>query len=126
MGSVNVSIAGKTFRMACEDGEEDHLMSLGRDINQAIEDLRGQFGEIGDQRLIVMAAIMMADRNSESEQRIQRLESELAGLDEARAAVLERQEKAEADVARMMDQVADRLDAVAGRLSGTHPLTNGA
>ena len=122
MGSVNVSIAGKTFRMACEDGQEEHLESLGRRLNDTIEELREQFGEIGDQRLTVMAAIMIADQQSEAEREVKKLEGELAGLEEARTALIERHENAEAEVARMIDGLAERLDAVAGRLTGTHPL----
>ena len=122
MGQVNVTISGKTFRMACNDGEEEHLASLGQRLDDTIEELRVQFGEIGDLRLTVMAAITMADRYAESERRIGVLESEVAGLEEARAALVERQEGGETEIARSLEVLADRLEAVAGRLSGTDPL----
>ncbi|WP_421726383.1 cell division protein ZapA [Bauldia sp.] len=122
MGQVNVTISGKTFRMACNDGEEEHLAALGRQLDETIEELRGQFGEIGDQRLTVMAAITMADNYTESERRLSVLEGEIAGLEEARAALVERQEGAETTVARSLEALADRLEAVAERLRGTDPL----
>jgi cell division protein ZapA len=122
MGQVNVTISGKTFRMACDDGQEEHLAALGRRLGDTIEYLREQFGEIGDQRLTVMAAITMADQFTESERRLHQLESEMGGLEEARAALAERQEMAEADLARIIEAVADRLEAVAARLSGADPL----
>ncbi|MCP4384959.1 MAG: cell division protein ZapA [Hyphomicrobiales bacterium] len=122
MGQVNVTISGKTFRMACGDGEEEHLASLGQRLDETIEELRSQFGEIGDQRLTVMAAITMADQYTESERRIGALESEIAGLEEARAALVERQDGGETEIARSLEVLADRLEAVAGRLSGTDPL----
>lgn len=122
MGQVNVTISGKTYRMACDDGEEEHLESLGRQLGETIEQLRGQFGEIGDQRLTVMAAITLADRYSEAERRLAQLEAEVVGLEEARAAVSERADSREIEVAEAMESLADRLEALAARLNGADPL----
>ncbi|MCB1496132.1 MAG: cell division protein ZapA [Bauldia sp.] len=122
MGQVNVTINGRTYRMACDDGQEDHLTGLGQQLSETIEELRGQFGEIGDQRLTVMAAITMADQHSETEKRLRQVEGEIAGLEEARAALVERQERAEAEIAESIEALADRLEAVASRLDGTDPL----
>ena len=122
MGQVNVTINGRTYRMACDDGQEDHLTGLGQQLSETIEELRGQFGEIGDQRLTVMAAITMADQHSETEKRLRQVEGESAGLEEARAALVERQERAEAEIAESIEALADRLEAVASRLDGTDPL----
>jgi len=126
MGQVNVTISGKTFRMACDDGQEEHLAALGQRLSDTIEYLREQFGEIGDQRLTVMAAITMADQYAETERRLHQVEGEIAGLEEARAALAERQEMAEADLARVIEVLANRLEAVAARLSGSDPLGEGA
>ena len=126
MGQVNVTISGKTFRMACDDGEEEHLEGLGRQLGDTIELLRSQFGEIGDQRLTVMAAITLADRYSEAERRLGQLEGELAGLDEARAAISERAESRELGIAEAMETLAERLEALATRLKGADPLEGAA
>ena len=61
MSQVSVTINGRQFRMACEDGQEGHLMNLARDLDSRIEGLRAKFGEIGDTRLTVMAALTIAD-----------------------------------------------------------------
>ena len=61
MAQVNVTIKGHQYRMACLDGQEDHLMQLAQGLNQRIEDLRAKFGEVGDMRLTIMAAVMVAD-----------------------------------------------------------------
>ena len=61
MSQVNVTINGRQFRMACEDGQEDHVTDLARDLDARIEGLRAKFGEIGDTRLTVMAALTVAD-----------------------------------------------------------------
>jgi cell division protein ZapA len=125
MAQVNVTISGKMYRMACEDGQEDHLGELADRLNGVIEKFRREFGEIGDQRLTVMAAIALADQSSEAERRIAKLESDVAALQEARAAILERTEQVESGFAHTIDQVAARIEAVAHRLSGAKA-TNGA
>jgi cell division protein ZapA len=118
MAQVNVTISGKTYRMACDDGQEDHLVALGDRLNQMIDMLRERFGEIGDQRLTVMAAITMADQSSETERRLRQVEAEIAGLEEARAAVVERQEQLEANVAAAIEAIAERVEGIAHRLNG--------
>ncbi len=80
MTQVSVTINGRQFRMACEDGQESHLMTLARDLDSRIEGLRSKFGEIGDTRLTVMAALTLADSLAETSQRIKNLEDEIAAI----------------------------------------------
>jgi cell division protein ZapA len=77
MAAINTTINGRQFRLACEDGQEQHLQSLAAGIEQRIHELRGKFGEIGDTRLTVMAALMVADELFEATTRVRRLEEEL-------------------------------------------------
>ena len=65
MPQVSVTINGRQFRMACEDGEEEHLTHLAQELDARIVQLRARFGEIGDTRLTVMAALSVADELSE-------------------------------------------------------------
>jgi cell division protein ZapA len=125
MSQVNVTISGKLYRMACDDGQEEHLGRLAERLDQIIERLRGEFGEIGDQRLTVMAAITMADQNSEAERRLAQLESKVAGMEEARAAVVERQQSSEMAVARSIEAMAGRVEALAVRLADGGHRENG-
>ena len=126
MGQVNLTISGKTFRMACDDGQEEHLSGLADRLSQTIEFLRGRFGEIGDQRLTVMAAITLADQFSESERRLKHLEAEMTGLEEARSAVLERQDSADATLAAAIHSLAERMETVAERLAQSDRNENAA
>ena len=109
MAQVTVNIAGRTFRMACGDGEEYHLEALARQVDEKITELRGAFGEIGDHRLIVMAAISVADELAESKARVTRLESEVAALRVVQAT-------AAGANAIMSDAVATALDEAAMRI----------
>ena len=72
MAQVNLTVNGRIYRMACEDGEEDHVTELGVRFDEAINELRGVLGEIGDQRLMVMAGILMTDRLGDAEQRLKK------------------------------------------------------
>ena len=61
MSQVNVTINGRQFRMACEDGEEARLPRLAAISTRASRSCATRFGEIGDTRLTVMAALTLAD-----------------------------------------------------------------
>ena len=50
MAHVSVTINGHQYRMACEDGQENHLVRLAKSIDDRIVELRGKFGQIGDAR----------------------------------------------------------------------------
>ena len=80
MPQVNVTINGKTYRMACDDGQEAHLEGLADRLNESFGLWRQSFGEIGEQRLTVMGAISLGDDLAEARRRIGFLESELAAI----------------------------------------------
>jgi cell division protein ZapA len=117
MAQVNVTIAGKSFRMACDDGQEPHLVGLAQRVNAVIDRLRERFGEIGDQRLTVMAAITMADQSSEAERRVKELEAEVAMLRETGLSASAERSHQDASVAAAIESVAARLEAIAHRLN---------
>jgi len=118
MGQVSVTISGKTYRMACEDGQEDHLLNLAARLNAAIEQLRARFGEIGDQRLTVMAAITLADHSVEVEHLLADAREHIALQEETRRGDQARQAEQEGTVARSLAALAERLEGVAARLGG--------
>jgi cell division protein ZapA len=112
MAHVTVTINGRQYRMACEDGQEDHLAELASGLNERVEQLRGSFGEIGDNRLVVMAALMVADELSEMKERIRRLEEEIASLRDARVAAAGRSQSTQAAVAAALNAAAERIERV--------------
>jgi cell division protein ZapA len=119
MSQVSVTINGRQFRMACEDGQEGHLMNLARELDNRINSLRTKFGEIGDTRLTVMAAITVADELSEARQRIKRLEEELAALQNAQVAVSDRNKAAQAAIAVALSKAAERVEHITKALNAT-------
>ena len=119
MSQVNVTINGRQFRMACEDGQEDHVTDLARDLDARIEGLRAKFGEIGDTRLTVMAALTVADELAGMGLRVKRLEQELAALQDARVSAADRSKTAQAAVAAALAAAAERVENVTRKLNRT-------
>jgi cell division protein ZapA len=119
MPQVNVTINGRQFRMACEDGEEAHLQKLAADLDQRIGRLRARFGEIGDTRLTVMAALTLADELAETKEKLQRLEPELAALQDASVVSADRSQATQAAVAAALNSAAERIEGLTKRLNQT-------
>jgi cell division protein ZapA len=119
MSQVSVTINGRQFRMACEDGQEGHLMNLARELDNRINSLRAKFGEIGDTRLTVMAAITVADELSEAGQRIKRLEEELEALQNVQVAISDRNKAAQAAIAAALSTAAERVENITKALNAT-------
>ena len=117
MSQVSVTINGRQFRMGCEDGQEDHLTELARELDARIADLRGKFGEIGDSRLTVMAALTIADELTEMSSRIKQLEQELTAALDAQAAAANRNEVVQEAVAAALGSAAERIEAVTKKLN---------
>lgn len=80
MAELTVAIAGKTYRLACGEGEEGRLEDLAQLVDAKIAAIRQRFGAIGDQRLTIMAAITLADEWAEAKDQIRELEAEVARL----------------------------------------------
>lgn len=116
MGQVSVTINNRQYRMACEDGQEDHLARLAHDLDARIARLRADFGEIGDMRLTVMAALIVADELTEQGQRIRRIEDELAALQDARMVASDRTKATETAIAAAFNSAADRIEKLARAL----------
>lgn len=119
MGHVNVSINGRQYRMACEEGQEERLMQLAEFLEQRIAVLRGKFGQVGDSRLTVMAALMISDELVDTGQRVRRLEEELQALQDARIAAADRNRATQAAVAAAFNSAAERIEAMTQALNRT-------
>ncbi len=119
MAQVSVTINGRQFRMTCEDGQEEHLEKLARELDARIGGLRAKFGEIGDTRLTVMAAITVVDELAEAGTRVKRLEEELAALQDARTVISDRNKAAQASIATALSAAAERIEGITKKLNQT-------
>ena len=117
MAQVTVMIDGKAYRMACEDGQEDHLRTLGGVVDAKIAEMRANFGEIGDARLTIMAAIVLADELSEAQRRVDALDSGMERMRTEHAASRSQHSHGEAGAAATLDALTSRLERLATDLA---------
>ena len=71
MAQVTLRINGYAYTIGCRDGEEGHLNAMGREVEKRIETIKTGAGQSGEARMLVMAALLMADELYELEQRLQ-------------------------------------------------------
>jgi cell division protein ZapA len=109
MAAVIVNIAGRSYRLSCDDGEEPRLEQLARYVEGKIFAMKEGFGEIGDQRIVVMAALSIADEATDARGKAQAMELDIAAL----RAELDATKK---NVAALEERVAGAVDDAARRL----------
>ena len=119
MNHINVTINGRQYRMACEEGQEIRLLKLAENLEQRIETLRGKFGEIGDARLTVMAALTVCDELLDTHARMRAMEEELASLRDVRSAAADRAKATQAAVANALNAAAERIERTTQVLNRT-------
>jgi cell division protein ZapA len=117
MSHVSVTINSRQYRMACEDGQEEHLTRLANDLDRRISELRNRFGEIGDMRLAVMAALMVGDELLEAGKQLHQTKGELSALNAAFSAAAERSQTTEAAVAAALVSAAERIERLTRTLN---------
>jgi cell division protein ZapA len=110
MNHINVTINGRQYRMACEEGQEEHLLKLAEGLETRIRELREKFGEIGDARLTMMASLTVCDELFDANQRIRGLEQELAALRDVRAIAAKRAKATQTAVANALHAAAERIE----------------
>jgi cell division protein ZapA len=76
MGKVHITIYGRRYAIGCDDGQEAHLEKLARYFDQQVSRLGDNVGQIGEQRLFLMAGLMIADELYEAQQKLNAAEAE--------------------------------------------------
>lgn len=117
MAQVTVNIAGKSYRMACGEGEEPRLVELAALLDAKIADMRTAFGEIGDMRLHVMAALTFADDLLDARARLDAVEADVLELKSLLAGADERRQTSEDRVSDAVVRAAERIERLARTLS---------
>ncbi len=119
MSHINVTINGRQYRMACEEGQEVRLLKLAENLESRVDQLRGQFGEIGDARLTVMAALTVCDELLDANAQIVKLEQELHSLRDVRVAAVDRARATQTAVANALNAAAERIERTTQILNRT-------
>jgi cell division protein ZapA len=119
MNHINVSINGRQYRMACEEGQEVRLLKLAETLESRVKELRGKFGEIGDARLTVMAALTVCDDLLDATARIRVLEEELETQRSQRTAIADRARVTQVAVTNALNAAAERIEKTTQVLNRT-------
>ena len=112
MSHINVTINGRQYRMACEEGQELRLLKLAEQLESRIQSLRGKFGEIGDARLTVMAALTVCDELLDAGVQIRNLEQEVESLSNVRVMANDRA-RLSVDIAAVSQDAVDQVNIFA-------------
>lgn len=109
MAAVMVNIAGRAYRLSCDDGEEPRLEQLARYVESKILSMQDNFKEIGEQRIVVMAALAIADESADSRGKVEALTLDVTAL---RAEL----EAARKTIAGLEERVSLAVEDAAGRI----------
>lgn len=117
MPSVSVIINGKSYRMACDEGQEMHLEHLAKTLDGYVDQLKGSFGDIGDQRLTVMAGVMVTDEMLELKKKLEKLEQEVSELKSVRDQQMADQLSGNDMLAEQLEAAAKKIEKISAKLA---------
>ncbi|WP_073327825.1 cell division protein ZapA [Wenxinia saemankumensis] len=125
MPHVDVEIGGRTFEVACQDGEEPYLRAAAAMLDTEAQVLLAQTGRVPEARMLLMAGLMLADRTAGVDDQLREASDRMAALqariDELEARPDPEPERIEVEVMpagleEAMAALADEAEAVAGAL----------
>ena len=107
MAQVTVKINGYSYTVGCEDGQEGHLMAMAAQVESRIDSIKALGSSSGEQRLLVLAALLMADELHDTRQEADNLRALLAKAGRV---------KVEAESTRKLSKLAARAEQIANGL----------
>ncbi len=110
MGQVVVKVNGRDFPLSCVDGQEPRIRRLGQYVDAKIGEFTKNLGQVGDARLILLAALVIADELSDANETLAQERSR------GRAAGGEAGGAAAPEAAAGIERAASRIEAIAARL----------
>ena len=116
MAQHSISINGRSYTIACEDGQEEHLNRLAAYLGERVGELTASLGQIGDARLLVMAGLLIADELSDAYADVAAARGESLDDPLDKAAVAALRESDDATAAAQIESLAERIESIAERL----------
>ncbi len=107
MAQVTVHINGKPYSVGCEDGQERHLTEIARLFDEQVRQVSQDVGQLGDTRLFLMGALLLADEMADLKLRLAHLQGEVARLQTDHARV-------EVKAVTALENAAKRIEKIAG------------
>ena len=113
MPLVNVMVNGRAYTIACDDGEEAHLKELAAHVDEKAREVLASVGQVGDARMLLMAALLIADERHELSGKMQGAPA----TDSDRHSLHLRAEQAESAAADALESATKKLQDIAARLA---------
>lgn len=108
MGQVTITINGRPYDIACDDGQEEHVRGLAGYLDERVNDLSRSIGQVGDARLVVMASLLIADELVEAVREIEAMKTRTEA--ETEMQVMARESEGINALSTRLEELAARLD----------------
>lgn len=118
MGQVTVTVNGRNFTVACDNGQEDHVAELAAYLDHHVQQLSDSLGAVGDARLMMLAGIMVADELSDTVAKLEELEAEVESLRANQQALSAQTSDFEVQAVQVIDGITARIEEISARLAG--------
>lgn len=119
MGQLTINVNGRSYRMACQDGAEHRVDELANMVDSMVQDIKGGFAHVQDDRLFLMAALMMADQLQDVREELHKTLVQICNLRSFQAADSASSYIPTRDVARIVDASSARLQQLEARFDRT-------
>jgi cell division protein ZapA len=116
MPLVNVMVNGRAYTIACDDGEEEHLKELAAHVDSKVRELLGSVGQVGDQRLLLMAAVLITDELFEARARAEAHAIKATELAATHSETAEKLDRAEESAGGALEAAAKRIEILTEKL----------
>ena len=111
MAQLEVTINGHAYQVACDDGEEEHLLNLADYVDRKIGDLAKSLGQVGEARLMLMAGLVIADELAETMDKLEAAQQETPNLpNDAGESLANAASKTLSSMAQRIENIADGLE----------------
>jgi cell division protein ZapA len=106
MAQISIEVNGRPYAVGCEDGQEGHLMELARLFDHQVRQVGQDMGQLGDARLFLMGALLLADELSDARARLAAGQAEIARLQAERGRIETRAVQALEGAAKRIEKLA--------------------
>ena len=111
MAQVTIEVNGRPYVVGCEDGQEHHLSELARLFDRQVRQVSQEVGQLGETRLFLMGALLMADELADTRLRLANAHAELSRLQSDAARI-------EGRAAVALDTAARKIEAITAKVAG--------
>jgi len=109
MANVNVKFNNKDYLLSCEDGQEENLIELANYLDSKYNELKKNLGNIGESKLLLIAAIQMVDDYFDLNKKVNTKKNEFEKLSikfkELRSLAINYKEEKEKEIEKLKDQL---------------------